>query len=170
MLLCPYLKARGEGRGKKGWLKHCLAGDLVFLVVSKFCLISFLTLDKIEACLQKVWNFIWSNQSLSCWLSLRYPIPQADLSCYVFFNTLFVLFAQVKWKDTGWDGGSGYLGCLLRKSVYANIRCKNSKSSNQLLEIIHKSGNIAFEVITYNMVSTASILFKFAILWKDLSC
>lgn len=44
------------GKKKKGWLKHCFArtfSGLVFLVVSKFCLISFLTLNKIRAHLPK---------------------------------------------------------------------------------------------------------------------
>lgn len=50
-----------EKAGKNRWLKHCLARtfrDLLFLVISRFCLFFFLTFNKIKACLQKVWNFV----------------------------------------------------------------------------------------------------------------
>lgn len=42
--------------------------------------------------------------------------------------------------------------------MYTSIRCSvKVKSSIQLLEIVQKSGKVAFEIITENRVSTKSI-------------
>lgn len=49
------------------------------------------------------------------------------------------------------SGGSRCLVCLLRKTMYTNIRCSvRVKSSIQFLEIVQKSGNAAFEIITWS--------------------